>query len=201
MVEWFQKGGIMMWPLLFSSVLSLGIFFERLYSLRRSRILPAKFLDTIEDLIIHEKIPEAVATCNKDGSSIANIIQSGIRNFGARRELIKETIEEVGRREAVALGRYTEVTGTVAAIAPLMGLLGTVLGMIKVFDAISVHGVGNPAVLSTGISEALITTVAGLVIAIPSLVAYRYLISKADRLVNEMEEISIKMADLMKGSD
>jgi len=201
MVDLFQKGGVMMIPLLVCSVLALGIFLERLFSLRRSRVLPAKFITTIEDLIIREKLPEAVATCSQSGTVIARILQAGVTNFGARREVIKERVEEVGRREASHLSRNTEVLGTIAAISPLLGLLGTVLGMIKVFNAISEHGVGNPTVLSTGISEALITTVAGLSVAIPSLVFYKYVLSKADRLVIEMEEISMKMTDLMKGKD
>lgn len=201
MLETFQKGGVMMYPLLLCSVIAVAIFFERLFALRRSNVLPRDFVDTIEDLIIREKIPEAVATCNKNGSAIANILIAGIKNFGARRELIKETIEEVGRREAANLSRYTEALSTISAVSPLLGLLGTVTGIIKVFDAVATGGLGDPSMLSAGISEALITTVTGLCIAIPSLVAYKYLLARADRFVIQMEETSIKMTDLMKGPE
>ncbi len=130
---------------------------------------------------------------------MANIIVAGIRNFGKRREIVKESIEEIGRREAAILERYINVVGTIAAIAPLLGLLGTVFGMIKAFDVISIQGVGNPSSLAGGISEALITTAAGLVVAIPTFVLYRYLANKADALIVEMEEHSIRMVDLLKG--
>lgn len=201
MLETFEKGGVMMYPLLLCSVIAVAIFFERLFALRRSNVLPRDFVDTIEDLIIREKIPEAVATCNKNGSAIANILIAGIKNFGARRELIKETIEEVGRREAANLSRYTEALSTISAVSPLLGLLGTVTGIIKVFDAVATGGLGDPSMLSAGISEALITTVTGLCIAIPALVAYKYLLARADRFVIQMEETSIKMTDLMKGPE
>jgi biopolymer transport protein ExbB len=186
-------------PIALCSIIALAIFLERLWSLRRSRVIPRDFLIEIEDLIRREKIPEAVTRCRKDNSSMANIIVAGIRNFGKRREIVKESIEEIGRREAATLERYINVVGTIAAIAPLLGLLGTVFGMIKAFNVISIQGVGNPSSLAGGISEALITTAAGLVVAIPTFVLYRYLANKADALIVEMEEHSIRMVDLLKG--
>ena len=198
MYDLVVKGGVLMIPIALCSIIALAIFLERLWSLRRSRVIPRDFLIEIEDLIRREKIPEAVTRCRKDNSSMANIILTGIRNFGKRREIVKESIEEIGRREAATLERYINVVGTIAAIAPLLGLLGTVFGMIKAFNVISIQGVGNPSSLAGGISEALITTAAGLVVAIPTFVLYRYLANKADALIVEMEEHSIRMVDLLK---
>lgn len=198
MYDFVVKGGVLMIPIALCSIIALAIFLERLWSLRRSRVIPRDFLIEIEDLIRREKIPEAITRCRKDNSSMANIIMAGIRNFGKRREIVKESIEEIGRREASTLERYINVVGTIAAIAPLLGLLGTVFGMIKAFNVISIQGVGNPSSLAGGISEALITTAAGLVVAIPTFVLYRYLANKADALIVEMEEHSIRMVDLLK---
>ncbi len=199
MYDFVVKGGVLMIPIALCSIIALAIFLERLWTLRRSRVIPRDFLIEIEDLIRREKIPEAVTRCRKDNSSMANIIVAGIRNFGKRREIVKESIEEIGRREAATLERYINVVGTIAAISPLLGLLGTVVGMIKAFNVISIQGVGNPSSLAGGISEALITTAAGLVVAIPTFVLYRYLANKADALIVEMEEHSIRMVDLLKG--
>jgi biopolymer transport protein ExbB len=198
MYDFVVKGGVLMIPIALCSIIALAIFLERLWSLRRSRVLPRDFLIEIEDLIRREKIPEAITRCRRDNSSMANIILAGIRNFGKRREIVKESIEEIGRREAAVLERYINVVGTIAAIAPLLGLLGTVFGMIKAFNVISIQGVGNPSSLAGGISEALITTAAGLVVAIPTFVLYRYLANRADALIVEMEEHSIRMVDLLK---
>jgi biopolymer transport protein ExbB len=199
MYDFVVKGGVLMIPIALCSIIALAIFLERLWSLRRSRVIPRDFLIEIEDLIRREKIPEAITRCRKDNSSMANIIVAGIRNFGKRREIVKEGIEEIGRREASTLERYINVVGTIAAISPLLGLLGPVFGMIKAFNVISIQGVGNPSSLAGGISEALITTAAGLVVAIPTFVLYRYLANKADALIVEMEEHSIRMVDLLKG--
>jgi biopolymer transport protein ExbB len=198
MYDFVVKGGVLMIPIALCSIIALAIFLERLWSLRRSRVIPRDFLIEIEDLIRREKIPEAITRCRKDNSSMANIILAGIRNFGKKRDIVKESIEEIGRREAAILERYINVVGTIAAIAPLLGLLGTVFGMIKAFNVISIQGVGNPSSLAGGISEALITTAAGLVVAIPTFVLYRYLANKADALIVEMEENSIRMVDLLK---
>jgi len=201
MYDFVVKGGVLMIPIALCSIIALAIFLERLWSLRKSKVIPRDFLIEIEDLIRREKIPEAITRCRKDNSSMANIIIAGIRNFGKRREIVKESIEEIGRKEAATLERYINVVGTIAAIAPLLGLLGTVFGMIKAFNVISIQGVGNPSSLAGGISEALITTAAGLVVAIPTFVLYRYLANKADALIVEMEEHSIRMVDLLKGRE
>ncbi len=201
MYELFLKGGILMYPIGLCSIIALGIFLERIWILRGSRVLPRDFLIEVEDLVLRGKLPEAVTLCKRDNSSIAHVIRVGIENHGKRREVIKERIEELGRREVASLERYINVIGTIAGIAPLLGLLGTVSGMIKSFNIISLQGVGDPASLAGGISEALITTAAGLVVAIPAFVMYRYLMNKADSLILEMEENSIRMVDLLKRKD
>jgi biopolymer transport protein ExbB len=198
MYEIILKGGWVMIPIALCSVVALAIFLERLWSLRTNKVIPRDFLIEVEDLIRREKIPEAITRCRTDESSMANIILAGIRHFGKRREIIKESIQEVGRKEAAVLDRYINVIGTIAVICPLLGLLGTVAGMIKAFEVITAGGVGNPGDLAAGISEALITTAAGLIVAIPTYVIYRYMADKADALIMEMEENSIRVADLLK---
>jgi biopolymer transport protein ExbB len=198
MYELFLKGGILMYPIALCSVVALGIFFERLLFLRRSRVMPRDFLIEAEDLLTRGKVPETITLCRQDDSSIAHIVQVAAINSHERREVIKERIEEVGRRETAALESYINVIGSIAGIAPLLGLLGTVSGMIKSFNIISLQGVADPSSLAGGISEALITTAAGLVVAIPALVMYRYLMNKADSLILEMEEGSLRMLDVLK---
>jgi len=198
MYELFLKGGLLMYPIAFCSVIALGIFLERLFFLRRRRVIPRDFLIAIEDLIIRGKLAEGITLCKQNNSVISHVLRTALEHYTSRREVIKERIEEVGRREAASLESYINVIGTVAGIAPLLGLLGTVSGMIKSFNIISLQGVADPASLAGGISEALITTAAGLVVAIPAYVMYRYLMNKADSLVLEMEESSIGMLDILK---
>lgn len=201
MYELFLKGGILMYPIALGSIIAVGIFLERIWVLRRRRVIPRDFLIEVEDLVMRRKRPEAINLCKRDNSSIAHVIRVGIENYGKKRDVIKEKIEEVGRREAASLERYINVIGTIAIVSPLLGLLGTVSGMIKSFNIISIQGVADPASLAGGISEALITTAAGLVVAIPTYVIYRYLMNKADALILEMEENSIRMVDLVKRED
>jgi biopolymer transport protein ExbB len=198
MYELFLNGGFLMYPIAFCSVLALGIFLERLWNLREKKIIPKDYLIEVEDLINRRKIHEAMILCRRDSSSMATIIFEGIRNFNRGREAVKDAVEGIGRQEAAKLERYVGVVGTVAAISPLLGLLGTVTGMIKAFNVISTHGVGNPSSLAGGISEALITTAAGLIVAIPAYVMYRYLMSKVDRIILSMEKYSLHLVDLLE---
>ncbi len=197
MLEFLMKGGVVMIPIALCSLISLAIFLDRLFYLRRGKIIPPELVEEVEGLIRESKIQEAIYICRRSSSSMSAIILAGISNLGRPREIIKETIEEVGRREVASLGRFSTVLGTVASISPLLGLLGTVTGMIKVFQVISVQGVGNPGSLAGGISEAMISTAAGLVVAIPTLVIYRYFTSKVDMLVMEMEENSMSLVELL----
>ncbi|MBN2231943.1 MAG: MotA/TolQ/ExbB proton channel family protein [Deltaproteobacteria bacterium] len=198
MYQFVFKGGVLMYPILICSVLSLAILLERLWALRRSRVIPGNFVREIDSLIREQKISEAMSLCKLNDTHVARILHAGLRNYGKRRDAIKEAIEEVGRIEAAALERFLTTLGTIAGIAPLLGLLGTVTGMIKAFTVISQAGVGNPQLLAGGISEALITTAAGLTVAIPSFVFYKYLRSRVDKMVLRMEHISIDIIDLFR---
>ena len=198
MYEYLVKGGILMIPILACSVIGLAVFFERAWMLRASRNVPRELVRRVEDLYLRGQVEDALALCRRSRTPVARILMAALRNAGLDREVVKEAVQEVGRREAAHLERYVGVLGTVANVAPLLGLLGTVSGMIKAFTVISVEGVGNPASLAGGISEALITTAAGLTVAIPAFVAYRYFLGKVDRIVLEMEQHAIHFVDLVK---
>jgi len=200
-MAFLSKGGIVMIPIIICSLIGFAVFVERLLALKREKIIPINLFEETKALVLEHKIDEALELCNANGSSLARILRVGIKNYGRPREAVKEVIEEVGRREVAFLDKYTGIMGTVANITPLLGLLGTVSGMIKAFNVISAVGVGDPAVLAGGISEALITTASGLTVAIPTFVGYKFLLSKADILVIEMEEFSTDVVELLKGED
>jgi biopolymer transport protein ExbB len=199
MIELIVKGGVFMYPIIFCSIVALAVFIERIFLLRRKKIIPDDFIRQVEDLIKKEKFSEAVFLCQSNISSISKIFLAGLKNARKGMWLVKEAIEERGSREALILEKHVSILATIANLTPLLGLLGTVSGMIKTFKVISVQGIGNPAPLAGGIAEALITTAAGLSIAIPTLVGHRFLKDKANTLVFEMEEDSIRLVDLMEG--
>ena len=190
-----------MYPIIVCSVLSLAIFMEKLWSLRRDKNLPPTFLKDIERLLKEADVQKALALCRTNRSAIARIFSVGLKNCGKKREVIKERIEEVGRREASLLERYIDALATIASVSTLLGLLGTIAGMIKIFSVISSESVVNPSTLAGGISEALYTTAAGLSVAIPTLIFYRYISSKSNALVLEMEECSTQMVELIKAEE
>jgi biopolymer transport protein ExbB len=199
MIELIVKGGVFMYPIIFCSIVALAVFIERILLLRRRRIIPDDFIRQVEELIRKEKFSEAVFLCQSNLSSISKIFLAGLKNAKKGMWLVKEAIEERGSREALILEKHVSILATIANLTPLLGLLGTVSGMIKTFKVISVQGIGNPAPLAGGIAEALITTAAGLSVAIPTLVGHRFLKDKANTLVFEMEEDSIRLVDLMEG--
>jgi len=192
------KGGVFIYPIILCSIIALAVFIERLWLLRRKRVIPSEFIRQIEDMLRKQKISDAIFLCQGDSSSIARIFLAGLKSSGRGMWLVKEAIEERGGREAVILEKHVNILSTIANLTPLLGLLGTVSGMIKTFNVISVQGVGNPAPLAGGIAEALITTASGLCIAIPTLVCYRILKDKAESLIFEMEENSIKIIEIME---
>ncbi len=197
MLEILMKGGPLMAFIAAAGVLALAIFLERLVSLRREKVVPQRLLNAVREQISNHKYSEAAVLCEQSRSAISVVLLTGVRNAGKTREQIKELMEETGKSVTASLERYVNAMGTIAAISPLMGLLGTVTGMIEVFQKVTTEGVGDPRVLASGIWEALITTAAGLVVAIPAYVGYRYLLGRVDRLVLEMEEISLQAADEM----
>lgn len=198
MIEFFLKGGIFMIPIVCCSVVSLSIFLEKLWALRRNRIIPQRFVTTIEHLLRSEKIPEARRLCEETEAPISRILLHGIKNFGKPRVVIKEIVEEVGRREAARLDSCIETLGTIASISTLLGLLGTIAGMIRIFGVISAQVTVDPSLLAGGISEALYTTSAGLSVAIPTLIFYRCISTKSDALILAMEEYCLRMVELIK---
>jgi biopolymer transport protein ExbB len=198
MIDLIVKGGVFMYPIIFSSIVALAIFLERLWVLRRKHIIPEEIIRHVEDMLKKQKLSEAFFLCQSDTSSISNIFLAGLKNIEKGMWLVKEAIEERGGREARILEKNLGILSTIANLTPLLGLLGTVSGMIKTFNAISVQGIGNPAPLAGGIAEALITTATGLCIAIPVLVCHRFLKDKASALIFEMEENSIRLVELME---
>lgn len=198
MIDLIVKGGICMYPIILCSILALAILLERLWVLRRGNIIPSDFLHSVEDLLRKQKISEAVFLSQGEPSPIGKILHAGLKNAGRGMWLVKEAIEERGGREAMVLEKYMGILSTLANLATLLGLLGTVTGMIKCFNVISMEGSGNPANLAGGIAEALITTAAGLFVAIPTLACHRYLKDKAESLIAEMEENSVRVMELME---
>ena len=197
--DFYMKGGVFMHPILLCSVLSLAIFMERLWSLRRKRVMPESLLPKVERLVREGMLPNAISAVKGDDSSLSRILVVGLKNAGKKREQIKEVLEEVGGREATRLEKYIEALATIASVSTLLGLLGTISGMIKIFSAISHEVAVNPTTLAGGISEALNTTAFGLVVAIPTTVFYKYLIGKAEDMIVEMEEYSSHIVELLKG--
>ena len=197
MIEFLQSGGPVMIPIGLASVVMLAVFIERVFALRRGRVVPRSFGVELVELLKQARFADALTHCRKNESASARLAEVAIEARGRTRSELKERLEEVGRREAAELERYTDVLGTVAAIAPLMGLLGTVWGMILTFDVIQQEGVGVVGSLAGGISQALITTLAGLSVGIPALVAHRYVLSRIDELLLELEELAIAVIDYL----
>lgn len=200
MFDLISRGGVVMYPIILCSIIALGVFLDRLWVLRRKKIIPGEFIRNVEEQVKNQKISEAIFLCQGDDSSIAKIFLAGLKNAGRGMWLVKEAIEEMGGREGVILEKHVGILSTIANLTPLLGLLGTVSGMIKTFNVISLQGVGNPALLAGGISEALITTATGLCVAIPTLVCYRILKDKAEALIFEMEENSLKIIEIIENS-
>lgn len=199
MFEFIRAGGLLMWPIILCSVIALAITLERLWSFRRKRVVPDHLLPQIWKLYKSKELDRQRVLAIRENSPLGRLLATGLTNLHHSRDVMKEAIEEEGRQVVHDLEHYLNALGTVAAIAPLLGLLGTVFGMIEVFAAITDAGVGNPAVLAGGISKALITTAAGLSVAIPSLIAHRYLTGRVDELAIAMEQQAIKMVEVLHG--
>ncbi len=191
----FEKGGIMMYPILFASVLMLGIAIERLYNLRRKNVIDSNFLQNVRDQWDWKDTHKTLQLCNSYDNSLSRILKVGLLRVGGKLDEIERAIEGAGQHEASLMNSNLRVLGAVANITPMMGLLGTVFGMIRAFNVISLSGTGNPGLVASGISEALITTAAGMVVGIPALALYHYFRGKIDRYVFEMEEISFQLIE------
>ncbi len=181
------KGGLVMIPLALLSILGVAVAVEKLINLRHRRVIQNEIVGCIESVRASSDIPMAIKICQRYNSPFANVIRAGLEEAEASSLEIRQAMEDMGRRELKRLERYLVVLETVAGASPLLGLLGTVLGMIKVFSVISIAGVGQAGLLSGGIAEALITTAFGLSIGIPALIAYNFFDSRVDMLALRIE--------------
>jgi len=192
-------GGWLMIPIIACSIIALGIIVERLWALQKKRIAPKHLVAQVWHWEKNGQLDNERLRSLSSGSPLGKVLAVGLANRDSDREVMRDAIEEIGRHEVHALERYLNTLGTVAAISPLLGLLGTVFGMIQVFTNLSAHGTGNVGNLAGGISQALITTAAGLVVAIPSLMFYRYFRGRVDELVVYIEQEALKLIEVIHG--
>lgn len=193
-----QASGWPIWPLLLASVIAVALIIERSMALRKSRIVPETLLEQVVGDIRGRGVTPAMITSVATHSPLGRVLAAGLRNMNSSREIMKESIEETGRAVAHELERYLTTLGTIAAISPLMGLFGTIVGMIEIFSSQGVNG-ANPAQLAQGISIALNTTGLGLIIAIPATIFWRHFRALVDSFVIDMEQQAIRLVDVVHG--
>ena len=198
MWEMILAGRYMMIPITLASLVGLAVIIERFLVLNPSKIVVPEIAEAVETLSASDDLKVAYAICERRPGPFANIVRAGLDHADNDWVIIRDVLQEAGRQEATRLTRRLGVLETVAAASPLLGLLGTVLGMIRVFATISAAGLGNPETLSSGISEAMVTTAAGLIIGIPALVAYNGLNGRADRIIFRLEFYSSKVLDTLR---
>ena len=187
-----------MWPIVVCSVLALAIIVERCWSLRRSVVAPRDLMSQIQGMTLGDRLTNEQIDSVRETSALGQILAAGLSRQTQQAFLVKDAIEEAGGHVVHELERYLNALGTIAATTPLLGLLGTVIGMIKVFSAITAVGVGDPQVLAGGISEALITTAAGLSVGIPSLMFHRYFLGKVNELTIAMEQDALRFMEVLQ---
>ena len=197
MVDIVKAGGWLMAPIIVCAIIAMGIILERFWSLKQQRVIPEDLTSKVWNWVQKDALDLRQIQVLHQSSPLGQILAAGLINRDRERVVMKDSVEDTGRHVVHELERYLDTLGTVAAISPLLGLLGTVIGMVKVFTAITTHGVGNPMVLAGGIAEALITTAAGLTVAIPALIGYRYYRSRVDTLVIDMEKEAIKLVEAL----
>jgi biopolymer transport protein ExbB len=193
-----EAAGWPIWPIVFASILALGIIAERFWSLRQSQVAPATLLPAVVQELKQKGASAEMLARLAQGSALAQVFAAGLKNVKSSREVMKESIEEAGRAAAYDLERFLTTLGTIASISPLLGLLGTVIGMVEIFGAQTPAG-ASPAVLAHGISVALYNTAFGLIVAIPSMIFYRHFRAKVEALVVEMEQQAIKLVEIVHG--
>ena len=196
MFELLKSGGFMMIPLVISSIVALAIIMERLFALRASKVLPQQDIETARKMATMPKLNEELLDNLRDNSLIGRVLAVGLESRELPRHIMKENIEEAGRHAVHELERYLPALGTIATSGPLLGLLGTVLGMIAAFSAITKVGMGNPTELASGIAEALVSTAVGLFVAIPALMFYRYFRARVDSFVVKMEQEAMRLVEI-----
>ena len=198
MWEIVTAGGWLMLPIVACSIVALAIVGERFYTLRAERVLPTNLVADVWRMASTRQLTEDKVREIEKASPLGRVLAAGLHNRTQDRDVMKASIEDVGGHVSHELGRYLNALGTIAAVTPLLGLLGTVVGMISVFTNITTVGVGNPAQLAGGISQALVTAAGGLTVAIPSLMFHRYFRGKVDTLVVDMEKESLKLVDVLQ---
>ena len=198
MLELVKSGGWLMAPIILCSIAATAIIVERLWSLQRERVVPEDLVARAWRWVMSEELTDERMQALREGSPLGRVLAAGLDSRHLDHALMKESVEEVGRHVVHELERYLNALGTIAAITPLLGLLGTVIGMIKVFAVVTAQGVGEPRLLAGGISEALITTAAGLTVAIPSLLFHRVLRGRVDALVVTMEKEALRMVGALQ---
>jgi len=197
MVDIVRAGGLLMVPIILCAIIAMGIVLERFWTLKKTRVIPEDLTSKVWGWVEKDALDQSQIQTLHQGSPLGQILAAGLINRDRDRVIMKDSIEDTGRHVVHEMERYLDTLGTIAAITPLLGLLGTVIGMVKVFTAITTHGVGNPTVLAGGIAEALITTGAGLSVAIPALIGYRYYRNRIDTLVVDMEKEAIKLVEAL----
>jgi biopolymer transport protein ExbB len=195
MWEIVQAGGALMWPIMLCSVVAAAITLERLWTLQDRRVLPPDLMQKVWKLVEAHQINDKVILALEHNSPLGRLLAAGLQNRHRPREILMERLEDTGRHVVYELERYLNTLGTIAGVSPLLGLLGTVTGIIKAFNALNAGGAGDPRMLSGGIAEALVATAAGLSVAIPSLIMYRYLRGRVERIVVEMEKNALRLVD------
>lgn len=200
MFEIIKSGGWLMLPLILCSIVVVAVVAERLWTLQTRRVAPEHLAAQVWNWLKAGELDQDRLQALRAGSPLGRILAAGLEQRHASREAMNEAIEDTGRHVVHELDRYLITLGTIASISPLLGLLGTVLGIMHVFAAISVAGLGNPAMLAGGISQALITTVAGLTVAIPAYILHRYLRGKVEDLVVHMERETTRLMNAVRSA-
>ena len=193
MLDVIDKSGPVFYALVFCSVIATVVIIERLLSLRRSRVLPRQILDLVDVIEPGKDLGMALEICRRNPGVLSHVLRAGLENANQSWEVMRDAVIDAGRQETPAIEKNLFWLQTVAQAGPLLGLLGTVFGMIRMFSAVSLAGLGDPQVLSRGISEAMLTTAEGLCVGIPALVAYNYLSSRADHFIVEIEGHASRM--------
>ena len=196
MLSIIAAAGWPIWPLIFASIISLAIIGERIWSLNRGELAPSGLFAEIEEAVLKGKVNVEMIKALTQHSPLGRVLAAGVRNMNAPREVMKDAIEDAGRIEAYALERYLPTLGTIASVSPLLGLLGTVIGMVDIFGALTPQG-SSPAVLAQGISVALYNTAMGLIVAIPSLIFYRHFRQKVAGIVLDMETQAVRLVEVV----
>ncbi|PKK88594.1 MAG: hypothetical protein CVV64_18045 [Candidatus Wallbacteria bacterium HGW-Wallbacteria-1] len=201
MFELISKGGILMVPLIVCSIIAVAIFIERFQNLKRTRIDSRKFMEQLREDLGKGNANLAIFTCEKTKGPLANVLLAGLKASHLGKVEMESAMKEAGFEEIPAIEKHVSILATIANISPLLGLLGTVTGMIRAFSVIQQKGIGQAAELAGGISQALITTATGLTIAIPALVMYNMISSKIDAQISEIERCSLELINILYHSE